>query len=82
VDQPSRGLDVAAVEAVWSRLRLAAADGIGILVNSSDLDEVLHLASRILVMARGRIVGEVDPATVDAERLGLLIGGSPGEEVA
>ena len=76
VDQPTRGLDVAAVDAVWSRLRRAAADGIGVLVVSSDLVEILHLANRILVMSRGSITGQLMPETLDVGELGLLIGGS------
>jgi len=76
VDQPTRGLDVAAVEAVWSRLRKAAADGAGVLLISSDLIEVLHLAARILVISRGSITGQLTPESLDAETLGLMIGGS------
>ena len=75
-DQPTRGLDVAAVEDVWNKIRDAADRGIGVLLNSSDLDEVLQLATRVVVIVRGQIAGEVEPGAVDAEALGLLMGGA------
>jgi general nucleoside transport system ATP-binding protein len=75
-DQPTRGLDVAAVEDVWNRIRAAAGRGIGVLLNSSDLDEVLQLASRVVVVVRGQNAGEVKPDAVDAQALGLLMGGA------
>jgi general nucleoside transport system ATP-binding protein len=82
VDQPTRGLDVAAVEDVWNRIRDAAGRGIGVLLNSSDLDEVLQLASRIVVVVRGQNAGEVRPDAVDAEALGLLMGGAGQDRAA
>jgi general nucleoside transport system ATP-binding protein len=81
-DQPTRGLDVAAVEDVWTRIRDAAGRGVGVLLNSSDLDEVLQLASRIVVVVRGRSAGEVRPDAVDAEALGLLMGGAGRDRAA
>jgi len=81
-DQPTRGLDVAAVEDVWNRIRDAAGRGIGVLLNSSDLDEVLQLASRIVVVVRGQNAGEVKPDAVDAEALGLLMGGAGRDRAA
>jgi simple sugar transport system ATP-binding protein len=74
-DQPTRGLDVVAVQDVWARIRDAAGRGIGVLLNSSDLDEILKLATRVVVIVRGRNAGEVEPGSVDAEALGLLMGG-------
>src|SRR5260370_31528724 len=73
-DQPTRGLDIAAVEDIWTRIRDAAAQGVCILLNSSDLDEVMQLATRIVVISEGRCAGEVDPGAVDMEELGLLMG--------
>jgi simple sugar transport system ATP-binding protein len=81
-DQPTRGLDVAAVEDVWNRIRAAAGRGIGVLLNSSDLDEVLRLASRIVVVVRGQNAGEVTPDAVDAQALGLLMGGAGQDRAA
>lgn len=75
-DQPTRGLDIAAVEDIWKRIRDAAAQGVCVLLNSSDLDEVLQLATRIVVIVGGRCAGEVEPGAVDAESLGLLMGGA------
>jgi len=74
--QPTRGLDVGAIEYVSDRIREAAADGVGVLLISTELPEVLDLADRIIVIFRGRIVGEMDRAGVDVERLGLLLSGA------
>lgn len=81
-DQPTRGLDIAAVEDIWNRIRAAAARGVCVLLNSSDLDEVLQLATRIVVIVAGRCAGEVEPGAVDAEGLGLLMGGASNSCVA
>jgi general nucleoside transport system ATP-binding protein len=75
VAQPTQGLDVGAMEAMWERLRTAAREGTGILLISSDIDEILELSDRVAVIFRGRIVGVMDRAEVDTERLGLLMGG-------
>ncbi len=74
--QPTRGLDVGAIEYMTDRLRQAAADGVAVLLISSELEEILDLADRIVVMSRGRIAGEVPRADADLETLGLLMGGS------
>ncbi len=74
--QPTRGLDVGAIEYVSGRLREAARDGVGVLLISTELEEVLDLADRIVVIFRGRIVGEMDRSTLDLERLGLLMSGA------
>ncbi|MDR7275636.1 ABC transporter ATP-binding protein [Catenuloplanes atrovinosus] len=74
--QPSRGLDVGAVEDLYARLRGCAGDGIAVLVISTELEEILALATRMAVIFRGRIVDELPTAGADAERLGLLIGGA------
>ena len=74
--QPTRGLDVGAIEYIGERLRAAADEGIGVLLMSTDLGEIVALSDRIVVMYRGRIIGQMDRASLDMERLGLLIGGS------
>ena len=56
--QPTRGLDVGAVEAVYRHIRAACAAGVGVLLISSELDELIAVADRILVLYRGRIMGE------------------------
>jgi simple sugar transport system ATP-binding protein len=73
--QPTRGLDVGAIEYTTARLRAAAASGIAVLLVSSELDEILDLSDRIVVMSRGRIIGQLDRETATSERLGLLLGG-------
>jgi simple sugar transport system ATP-binding protein len=72
---PTRGLDVGAIEAVHAYLRQAAADGVAILLVSEDLDEVLTLADRIVVLYEGRVAGEVDAGVATVEQLGLLMAG-------
>jgi simple sugar transport system ATP-binding protein len=73
--QPTRGLDVGAIETVHDYLREAAALGVAVLLISEDLDEIRSLADRIVVMYEGRIVGEVDAATTTVEELGYLMAG-------
>ena len=73
--QPTRGLDVGAIEYMTARLAKAAEDGVGVLLISSELEEILDLANRIIVMSRGASIGEMAREDVDAERLGLLLGG-------
>jgi ribose transport system ATP-binding protein/rhamnose transport system ATP-binding protein len=63
VDEPTRGVDVGSKADIYRILRDLAAGGLALLVVSSDLPEVLALAHRILVMADGRITGELDAAT-------------------
>jgi len=72
---PTRGLDVGAIETVHEYLRDAAADGAGVLLISEDLDEILTLADRIVVMYEGAIVGETTRAAASVEELGLLMAG-------
>jgi simple sugar transport system ATP-binding protein len=72
---PTRGLDVGATEAVRGLLLKAAGDGVGILLISEDLDEILLLADRIAVIYEGRIVGVVPRSTADVQHLGLMMAG-------
>jgi simple sugar transport system ATP-binding protein len=72
---PTRGLDVGAIETVHGYLRDAAAAGVGVLLISEDLDEVLALADRIVVMYEGELVGEVDARSAGVDELGLLMAG-------
>jgi simple sugar transport system ATP-binding protein len=73
--QPTRGLDIRAVEYVARRLRAAAARGIAVLLISTELDELAALADRVVAIHRGRNTGELDRAALDAETLGHMIGG-------
>jgi simple sugar transport system ATP-binding protein len=72
---PTRGLDVGAIETVHRHLLEAAARGIGVLMISEDLDEVLGLADRVAVMYEGAVVGVVDARTASVEEIGLLMAG-------
>lgn len=73
---PTRGLDVGAIETVRSRLVEAADRGLGVLLISEDLDEIMSLSDRVLVMYEGRIVADLPMDQADRHRIGLLMGGS------
>ena len=72
--QPTRGLDVGSIEFVYEKLLAERSANRAILLISSELDEVLELADRIVVMYKGDIVGEVGPE-VSREKLGLMMAG-------
>jgi simple sugar transport system ATP-binding protein len=72
---PTRGLDVGSIETVQGYLRTAAADGVGVLLISEDLDEILTLADRIAVLYEGRVMATVPAAGARPEELGLLMAG-------
>ena len=74
--QPTRGLDVGAIEYMSHRLEVAAATGVAVLLISRELEEILELSHRIIVMHSGRIVGEMPRAQANFETLGLLMGGA------
>jgi simple sugar transport system ATP-binding protein len=59
--QPTRGLDIGATAFVWRSLREARGRGCGILLISSDLDELFDISDRVVVMLSGRIAGEFEP---------------------
>ena len=81
VAQPTRGLDVAATEYVHGELLAQRERGAAVLLVSEDLDELLALADRLIVLYEGTIVGRLPAAEADPERLGLLMAGL-GEAVA
>jgi ribose transport system ATP-binding protein len=68
-DEPTKGVDVGAKLAIYELLHGLAADGMGVLLISSELEEVLGLAHRVLVMRRGRIVSRLDGADIDEGRV-------------
>ena len=74
VGQPTRGVDIGAIEAIHTRLLGLRSQGKGILLVSVELDEIRALADRVLVMYDGRIMGEVSPSASDAE-IGQLMAG-------
>ncbi len=73
--QPTRGVDIGAIEFIHKRIVEARDQGMAVLLVSADLNEVMSLADRILVMFEGRIVGEVRPEEATEEKLGLLMAG-------
>jgi ABC-type uncharacterized transport system ATPase subunit len=75
VAAPTRGLDVAAMDTVRSLLAEATDSGLGVLMISEDLDEVLDLADRVAVMCSGRITGVVAAEGADIDHIGLLMMG-------
>jgi ABC-type uncharacterized transport system ATPase subunit len=81
-EQPSQGVDIGAIEAIHRTLVAMRDEGRAVFVISSDLDELLSLSDRILVMYRGRIVGEFAAAEADVGRIGELMGGHDGAEAA
>jgi ABC-type uncharacterized transport system ATPase subunit len=73
--QPTRGLDVGAVEAIYRQIRRACDDGLAVLLISSELDELIAVCSRIAVMYRGRITGECEAAPDQRIRIGAWMAG-------
>ena len=74
--QPTRGLDVGAIENIHSRIVAQRDAGKAVLLVSLELDEVMNLSDRILVMYEGEIVGELDPKTTTVQELGLYMAGA------
>jgi simple sugar transport system ATP-binding protein len=72
---PTRGLDVGAVEAVYGHIRDACARGVGVLLISSELDELLQIADRVIVMYRGRIMGSCRAQAAERPRIGAWMAG-------
>lgn len=73
--QPTRGVDIGAIEFIHGELRLLRDQGTGVLLVSSELDELLALSDRILVLFKGRITAEFSRAQFDAFRIGAAMGG-------
>ena len=83
--QPTRGLDVGAIEYIHNQIVKSRDNGAAVLLVSLELDEVMSLSDRILVMYEGEIVGELDPKTTTVQELGLYMAGAKrqsGEEAA
>jgi simple sugar transport system ATP-binding protein len=74
--QPTRGLDVGAIEYIHSQLVAQRDAGKAVLLVSLELDEVMNLSDRILVMYEGEIVGELDPKNTTVQELGLYMAGA------
>lgn len=74
--QPTRGLDVGAIEYIHAQIVKDRDEGAGVLLVSLELDEVMNLSDRILVMYEGEIVGELDPKETTVQELGLYMSGA------
>jgi general nucleoside transport system ATP-binding protein len=79
VGQPTRGVDIGAIEFIHARLRAMRDAGGAVLVVSSELDEILALSDRVLVMNAGKLAGELPVAQCDEKSLGRLMGGATAE---
>ena len=77
--QPTRGLDVGAIEFIHKRIVEQRDAGAAVLLVSLELDEVMSVSDRILVMYEGEIVGELDPEKTTVEELGLYMAGAKKE---
>jgi ABC-type uncharacterized transport system ATPase subunit len=75
VSQPTRGVDIGAIEFIHRKLIELRDSGSAVLLVSAELEEVTALADRLLVIREGKIVGEVDPATTSNEDIGLMMTG-------
>ena len=75
VEQPTRGLDVSAIEMIWSVLVAQRNQGAAILMVSTELEEVLNLSDRIAVMFEGRIMGTLPAGQATTELLGTMMAG-------
>lgn len=73
---PTRGIDIGAQAAVWEHLRKAKSEGLAILLISADLDELINLSDRLLVILRGKITADLDPAKVTPRELGTFMTGA------
>ena len=79
--QPTRGLDVGAIEYIHRQIVAQRDAGKAVLLVSLELDEVMTVADRILVMYEGQLVGQLDPKVTTVEELGLYMAGAKREEV-
>ncbi len=72
---PTRGVDIGAQAAIWEELRAARSAGLAVLLVSADLDELIGLSDRLLVMFRGVVTARLDPAAATPEQLGMYMAG-------
>ena len=81
LDEPTRGIDVGARAEIYRQVAALAAEGVAILMVSSDLEEVIGLADRVVVMRERRVAGVLDRAAFSQERIGALMTGARPAEV-
>jgi ABC-type uncharacterized transport system ATPase subunit len=75
---PTRGVDVGAQSSIWDLIRKARHEGLGVLLISADLEELIGLSDTIKVILRGRLTGEFDPDHVTSQDLGAAMTGADG----
>ena len=73
--QPTRGIDIGAQALIWDKLRETRDSGLGVLLISADLEELIGLSDRIIVIYQGKFVAELDPNTITPEELGAYMTG-------
>jgi simple sugar transport system ATP-binding protein len=78
--QPTRGVDVGSIEFIHKQIVTAREEGLGVLLISAELDEILALADRVAVMFQGRIIATLPIAAATREKLGLLMAGVSGDD--
>ncbi|MBQ9388343.1 MAG: heme ABC transporter ATP-binding protein, partial [Lachnospiraceae bacterium] len=79
--QPTRGLDVGAIEFIHSEIVKKRDEGAAVLLISLELEEIMSLSDRILVMYEGEIMGQLDPKTTDIKELGLYMAGAKRDTI-
>ncbi len=79
--QPTRGIDVGSIEFIHKQIIAQRDRGVAVMVVSAELDEVLALADRVVVICDGAVVGSVPAAEATRERIGLMMGGSTLDEI-
>ena len=80
VGQPTRGVDIGAIEFIHKQLIALRNEGCAILLVSVELDEIMSLSDRILVMNNGQMVGELAREEADEQQLGLMMAGIGAED--
>ena len=80
LSQPTRGVDLGAIEFIYNKIAEATARGCAVILISADLDEILRLSDRVLVMYGGRVVAEEDAAAVSRGQIGMIKGGHTSGE--
>ncbi len=82
MDEPTRGIDVGAKHAIYELMRSLAAEGVAVLMVSSELPEVIGMSDRILVMKDGRIAGELPAGSTEEQVLRMATGVDESQELA
>ena len=82
LDEPTRGIDVGAKQEIYQLMESLAKDGLAILFVSSEMEEILGMSDRTIVMHEGRITGELDRQELSEEAIMQLATGSPVAEPA